>query len=90
MSKKTKRIIPIALLSLLIAGCASNKTDELKPKVNDKNATTIEMFNNRADYKLEPINFWLINFFRCYEKYLFILYSAKSLSLIPKLADINR
>ena len=53
---KTDRIISITLLYLLIAGCASNNSiDELKPKVNDKNAITIELFNNKADYKLEPI-----------------------------------
>ena len=53
---RTERIISITILYLLIAGCASNKSsDELKPKVNDKNAVTIELFNNKNDYKLEPI-----------------------------------
>ena len=49
------KIISIVLLCLLIAGCASNKIDELKPKVNDKNAITIELFNNKTSYRLEPI-----------------------------------
>ena len=47
--------ITITLLSFLIAGCVRDKKDELKPIVNDKNATAIELFNNKADYKLEDI-----------------------------------
>ena len=39
------------LLFLLISGCTS-KTNDFKPIVNDKNAVTIELYNNKANFNL--------------------------------------
>jgi len=51
---KIERIILIALLVLQLAGCAGD-VDRLKPKVSDENAVTIQLFNNKADYKFESL-----------------------------------
>jgi len=54
MSIKNK--ISITFLSLCTLGCVSQKPDELKPFVNGRSVATIELSNNKSDYKMEPIN----------------------------------
>ena len=53
---KQEKLVTLIILCIYISGCVTFRTDELRPVVNNKNAVSIEIFNNRDNLQPGPIN----------------------------------